>query len=706
MVMSSWLASFKSLLNPEFSSRLKSCPLDPNIQQVDSSELNTPITKDEVKTALRQAPRNKALGIDNIDPSYLNHDSIIEFLLSLFNHCLLKGGCPAAWKKTLIYPIHKSGQLNIRDPLSYRGISLQSTVLKLYTHILNQRLSSWLEENNILSDLQNGFRPQRSCQDHMLSLYNIVLNRRLSGNDTFCCFVDFRKAFDSVSRGRLWDKLSQYGINGPFLSSIQSLYDDYQCCVEVNRYCTPWFEVNNGVKQGCLLSPSLFNLYINDLLEKLCRLGFGVQIGGDSGSVDRKVPALAYADDIVLIAPTPEVLQSMLTILDEWCLNNGIDVNISKTKIMHFRKKRRPCSSYDFICSNSKIEYCSEYKYLGLWINEHLDLDMMVGKVHLAARKTLGGLIAKCKDMGSFHYDTFSYLYDTLVAPVMDYSACIWGFKWHKCLEDIQNNAIRFYLWVGKNFPIASLVGDMGWIPAECRHIYNVIKWWIKINSHSNGRISKCILAWSMDLANKGLKNWCWEVNKLLVCLQLPSVFSNQEHYTANSYTLNRVKIALINMADCKWHNLLNKPPSNSETGGKLRHYRMFKIEPSPAGYVLAPLGSGQRWALASLRSGCLPLAVETGRHRIPKVPLEQRVCKICNNNSIEDEYHFIMECTPLKELRQQLFLSLSLHDITFMQLDNYFKFLYIIQAEQCTSVIAKYVYKMFKLRTSFLYHA
>ena len=102
VVMGRWLTSFKSLLNPEFSSRLKSCPSDPNIQQVDSSELNTPITKDEVKTALCQAPRNKALGIDNIDPSYLHHDSIIEFLLSLFNHCLLKGGSPAAWKKTLI----------------------------------------------------------------------------------------------------------------------------------------------------------------------------------------------------------------------------------------------------------------------------------------------------------------------------------------------------------------------------------------------------------------------------------------------------------------------------------------------------------------------------------------------------------------------------------------------------------------------------
>ena len=126
--MSKWLASFKSLLNPESSNSLQNCPLDPTIQSTDCSELNPPITKDEVKTALHQAPSNKALGIDNIDPSYLNHDSIIDLL---FNHCLLKGGCPAAWKKALIFPIHKSGQSNKRDPLSYRGISAEA--IHIYT---------------------------------------------------------------------------------------------------------------------------------------------------------------------------------------------------------------------------------------------------------------------------------------------------------------------------------------------------------------------------------------------------------------------------------------------------------------------------------------------------------------------------------------------------------------------------------------------
>ena len=77
-------------------------------------------------------------------------------------------------------------------------------------------------------------------------------------------------------------------------------------------------------------------------------------------------------------------------------------------------------------------------------------------------------------------------------------------------------------------------------------------------------------------------------------------------------------------------------------------------------------------------------------RYRIPKVPLNQRICKICNQNCIEDEFHFIIECITLQGLREQLFLSISLHDASFMHLDNYTKFIYIIQAEHCTAIIAK----------------
>lgn len=110
----------------------------------------------------------------------------------------------------------------------------------------------------MLSDLQNGFRKDRSCIDHIYSLYNLVNDRKLSKRDTFVCYVDMKKAFDSVHR--MWQKLKVFGINGKFLSAIQSLYTGVKSTVRINHINTPWFDVNTGVKQGCLLSP-FFNIY-------------------------------------------------------------------------------------------------------------------------------------------------------------------------------------------------------------------------------------------------------------------------------------------------------------------------------------------------------------------------------------------------------------------------------------------------------------
>ena len=152
-----------------------------------------------------------------------------------------------------------------------------------------------LETHEVISDLQNGFRPHRSCMPRPHSYCSeykylvvdvIVLNRKLKGNDTYACFVDFRKAFDSINRDLLWRKLSLYGIREQFLDTVKSMYQDFECLVEVHKEYTPWFNVNSGVKQGCLLSPTLFSLIVNDLLKdyEACELG-----------VRCSVHALAYA---------------------------------------------------------------------------------------------------------------------------------------------------------------------------------------------------------------------------------------------------------------------------------------------------------------------------------------------------------------------------------------------------------------------------
>ena len=159
----------------------------------------------------------------------------------------------------------------------------------------------------------------------------------------------------------------------------------------------------------------MFSLFVNDY--ETCELGV---------RCDFSVPALAYADDIVLLASSPKHLQKLIDKTTAWCSENDVLINAEKTKIMHFRHKRREQHLYHFY-NDQVLDYCSEYKYLGYWINEHLDHKTLVDKVALAARRSLGSLIAKSKENGGFSAQTYSYLYSTLVTPVIDYTAAVYG---------------------------------------------------------------------------------------------------------------------------------------------------------------------------------------------------------------------------------------------------------------------------------------
>ena len=170
---------------------------------------------------------------------------------------------------------------DLKDLLNYRGISVAVSSYKLFCTIINDRIQSWCDKCNILEDEQKGFRVGRSCMDHANSLVNVIETRKQLKLYTFAAFVDFEKAYDHIDRNLLWKKLRTFGLQGNILNVVQGLYKDVSCCVQVNGGKTNWFDVNAGLKQGCVLSPILFNIYINDLMSTIKLKCKGIPIGAE-----------------------------------------------------------------------------------------------------------------------------------------------------------------------------------------------------------------------------------------------------------------------------------------------------------------------------------------------------------------------------------------------------------------------------------------
>ena len=136
-----------------------------------------------------------------------------------------------------------------------------------------------------------------------------------------------------------------------------------------------------------------------------------------------------FADDIAIMAETEEALQCMLNTLHTWCESWQLHINTKRTKIVHFRLKSQLRTSFKFKCGPSDLEIVSSYKYLGVWLDEHLDYHNCVTTLSKSARKALGLLIAKSKLFGNFPFEPFSSLYKLLVIPRMDYGAGVWGYR-------------------------------------------------------------------------------------------------------------------------------------------------------------------------------------------------------------------------------------------------------------------------------------
>ena len=225
-----WTEHFKKVLRDE----VRDIVLPPNSEIL--GPLDGRITKEELSEASYVLRPHKLNGSDSLSNEMIKClvETMPDIVLKLFNSVFDSNTKIEQWTMAIITAILKSGSR--MDPANYRGISILSCLGKLYSAILNKRLLKYAIDNNILKSEQLGFVPGNRTSDAHLILYSLIQRYCHQKNEKiFSCFVDFSKAFDTIPRDLLFQKLLDYGITGKFFNNIKSLYANDNCCILIQQ---------------------------------------------------------------------------------------------------------------------------------------------------------------------------------------------------------------------------------------------------------------------------------------------------------------------------------------------------------------------------------------------------------------------------------------------------------------------------------------
>ena len=239
------------------------------------------------------------------------------------------------------------------------------------------------------------------------------------GKKLYTCFIDFKKAFDSVWHEWLLRKLENKDINGKFLEIIKNIYKKPSCAIKINGKITNYMPYNKGVQQGNPLSPLLFKLYISDIFQSIANK--------DTVTLDdsNHLNALMYADDLILISTTKEGLQHSLDSLQAYCEKWKLDINYKKSKVMVFSKGAQK-EKNKYTINNKTLEIVREYKYLGIVINcKNCSFTPTLKDLHCKGSRAMYALFSLLP-IKLLSIRTLLNLFDACIAPIILYGSEVW----------------------------------------------------------------------------------------------------------------------------------------------------------------------------------------------------------------------------------------------------------------------------------------
>lgn len=288
----------------------------------DNTHLMGSISQGEIQSCLRLISNTSAPGPDGIGKrDILDWDPRCETLTRLINMWWFTGVVLTSLKKSRTVLISKTSDPGaVMEVGSWRPITIGSMVLRLFTRVVNKRM----QETCPIHPRQRGFRPSPGCAENIKVLQGLIRHCKEERSQLTVVFVDFAQAFDTVSHEHILSALGQMNVDTHVIGLIQQIYKDSTTHVEVKGGITPDIKVRVGVKQGDPMSPLLFYLALDPLIQGLERSGKGYKVAGQS------IMTLAFADDLVLIGGSWSDMEHNLLLLEEFCRTTGLRVNPKK----------------------------------------------------------------------------------------------------------------------------------------------------------------------------------------------------------------------------------------------------------------------------------------------------------------------------------------------------------------------------------------
>ena len=410
-------------------------------RDVDDNEiLNKRISSDEICKCIGKLKNGKCPGDDNILNEYIKSTKHI-FLPNyekLFNVVFDTGIINSAWVEGTIRPIYKN-KGDIKSVENYRPITILSCLGKLFTAILNNRLTDFLDKNEQLHENQAGFRQGYATTDHIFVLNSLIDIMKASKKKLYCAFIDFSQAFDSIWRGGLWRKLIFNSINGKFFRIVHSMYENIKSCVRINDETSAYFPSECGVRQGENLSPLLFSLYmyLNDL-ENFIISGdvdsIDLEVASDEFHIYLKLLILLYADDTIIFSNDKDNFQKALDNFHEYCSMWKLNVNLTKTKVVVFNSLTN--KNLSFHLGGQPTEISKSYKYLGVIFSK--SGNFLQARKHIVdqAKKAMNLLFIGSNNL-DLPIDLQIKLFDNTVLPILMYGCEVFGYENTDILEAV-----------------------------------------------------------------------------------------------------------------------------------------------------------------------------------------------------------------------------------------------------------------------------